>query len=202
MNAKEVVHTTRISMANVVKKLNELLDQERVRAFQGMYYIAFMLGAIILFFVPQLDAGTIRTSLHEICSEFESIDNVLSQPYYDIWLLINTICPIFTLVGRRMTLIASRKGAWEDNTALGAAGLQLTGDSGVWAGVNIFLICLFSINADWWKGNVYFSLFMLMGVLGGMMFTIRSARRLVHIRTRIRHARSIGLRMPVANGVT
>lgn len=148
-----------------------LLDREEVRAFQGMYYIAFTAGAAILLVVPGADTGP--------------VDDMLGPHPYLAWVLMNLVCPPLTLLGRRLTTISAQKPAGEPNSAWGAAWLQLVGDFGVWSGVNIFVYEMFRYDAMWWLKDVYVGLFLLMGVLGGSMFTFRSVRRLVAIKRRV-----------------
>jgi hypothetical protein len=167
-------------MAQVIRRLVyalrcfvEFLDREKVQAFQGMYYVLFMLGALVLWVLPNADIG--------------QVDDMLGQTSYRAWLLMNFVCPPLTLIGRHITSRAAMKAHDEPNGAWGAAWLQLVGDFGVWSGVNVFVYERFRYDPVWWREDVYTALFMLMGVLGGLMFTFRSVRRLVSIKRSVRH---------------
>jgi hypothetical protein len=157
--------------AGVYHSLVGLLDREEVRAFQGMYYLSFMAGAILLVLLPHADAGI--------------VDDMLGQDSYHVWLAINIICPLLTLIGRRLTTLAARKAPGESNSAWGAAWMQLAGDFGVWSGVNVFVYEQFRYDVWWWREDIYIGLFLLMGVLGGAMFTFRSVRRLVSVKRKV-----------------
>lgn len=167
------------ALIKLYHKTVRLLDREQVQAFQGMYYVIFVLGALVLMFVPGADIGP--------------VDDMLGPTSYQAWLIMNLICPPLTLIGRRLTTLAVRKAPNEPNSAWGAAWLQFTGDLGVWLGVNIFVYEMFRFSAAWWLYNVYFTIFMLMGILGGSMFTFRSSRRLIEIKRAVRRDRRLGL---------
>lgn len=154
----------------VVHKFFETLDAEKVSTFQTMYYWLFVSGALILIFIPQ--------------SHVSSMSQTLSKFHYSAWLAVNLVCPVLTLVGRRLTLRSSHVDPGEPNPAYGAAILQLVGDFGVWACVNIYIVSF--IQAGTWLQEFTCFVFLVMGVLGGGMFTIRSFRRLVGIERRNR----------------
>lgn len=158
-----------------------ILDREEVRAFQGMYYVIFSLGAVMLLFVPGVDAAAGQVYL------------MLGPASYKGWAAINLVCPPITLIGRRMTSQAALKSAGESNSAWGAAWLQLTGDFGVWCGLTIFVYELFRYDPRWWAQNLFIFLFLIMGVLGGAMFTFRSTRRLIGTKRREIRQRNLEL---------
>jgi hypothetical protein len=153
-----------------------MLDTEQVRAFQAMYYVIFMTTAGCLLFVPALSS--------------QSVADVLNPPYYDGWLWMNFICPMLTLLGRRLTTRAAHVEPGKPNSAMGAAWLQLTGDSGVWMGVILYTTCVF--NNGWWREHLYVVAFVSMGIMGGGMFTARSIRRLAQINRRDRRVKKHG----------
>lgn len=104
----------------------------------------------------------------------------MMKPFiYHLWLGLNFVCPILTLSGRRLTRLAALQPPGKANPALGAAWMQLAGDMGVWSCVNLWMISLFQ--TDWWKANLFVVFFMVMGVLGGAMFTARSLSRIIEI---------------------
>lgn len=176
MDARKTVAGTRERLATTARKLLELLDREEVRAFQGMYYVLFTVCAGMLIWVPGMSA------------EYVSI--TIGGWSYDMWLWLTLCCPSLTILGRQMTVRASYRGPGESNTAYGGACFQLTGDCGVWASIDIYAYGL--LETDWWQHHLYTSFFILMGVLGGGMFTLRSARRLEQIKRRDRHAKKHG----------
>lgn len=162
----------RTGLVCIYHRVVRMLDREEVRAFQGMYYVIFSLGAVVLLFVPGIDAAAGQLYL------------MLGPASYKGWAAINLVCPPITLIGRRMTSQAALKSPGESNSAWGAAWLQLTGDAGVWFGVTIFVYELFRYDPWWWAKNLFIFLFLIMGVLGGSMFTFRSTRRLIGTKRR------------------
>lgn len=167
--------TLRRRSSALINSLLDLLDREEARAFQGMYYLSFMAGAIALLLLPGADAGV--------------VDDMLGMPSYHAWLALNILCPLSTLIGRRLTTLAALKAPGAENGAWGAAWLQLVGDFGVWSGVNVFIYEQFRYDVWWWREDIYIGIFLLMGTLGGLMFTFRSLRRLVSIKRNARRER-------------
>lgn len=157
------------------------LDREEVRAFQGMYYVVFCAGGLMLLLVPGVDAA---------CGE---VYLMLGPASYMAWAWIVVICPPITLIGRRLTNLSTGREPGESNPAWGAAWLQFTGDVGVWLAVNIFVYELFRLDQRWWELNLFLFLFLIMGVLGGFMFTVRSVRRLIGIKRTARSTQKVGL---------
>lgn len=169
-----MIRWLRIQLVLTYRCIEGLLDREEVRAFQGMYYVVFSLGAVMLLFVPGVDAAAGIVHL------------MLGSASYTGWAAINLVCPTITLIGRRLTTKAANTRPGESNSAWGAAWLQLTGDSGVWFGVNIFVYEVLRFNPHWWEQNLFLFLFLIMGVGGGAMFTFRSLRRLIGTKRRVR----------------
>jgi hypothetical protein len=157
-------------LRKLVGKFFEVLDAERVSTFQTMYYFLFITAALVLIFVPQAHVAGLSATL--------------SKFHYSAWLAVNLICPVLTLIGRRLTLRASHVDPDEPNPAYGAAILQLVGDFGVWSCINIYIASF--ILAGTWVQEFTCFIFLVMGVLGGGMFTVRSVRRLVGIERRNR----------------
>lgn len=154
----------------LVRKLLSSLDAEKVTTFQTMYYWLFITSALVLIFIPQVHVASISSSL--------------TKDTYTAWLGVNLICPILTLTGRNLTGRASHVEPGKPNPAYGAAVLQLVGDGGVWACINIYIASI--IKAGTWLQEFMCFIFLVMGVLGGGMFTVRSVRRLVGIERRNR----------------
>lgn len=150
----------------LLKQFLRVLDDERIDNFQVMYYIVFATFAAMLLLLPGLPR--------------QEAEDILAPPIYYGWLLMNLVCPISTLVGRRIGQQVAGKEEGEANAGAGAAWLRLFGDSGVWNSVNLWMVVLFY--TDWWKANLFVVYFMIMGVFGGFMFTLRSIRRLAQIR--------------------
>lgn len=155
------------------------LDAESISTFQSMYYVVFSITAVLLIFFPDFHVQYVST--------------VLGRGYYDAWVLVNLICPTLTLIGRRFTTRAAMVRPGEQNFAYGAAWLQLCGDSGVWGNVLVYVGSM--IATDWWSKEIYVFAFLLMGVAGGGMFTIRSVRRIVQIKQLERRSRESGCQM-------
>lgn len=151
-----------------------MLDREQVLAFQGMYYVLFSLGGAAMLTVPGIDAAAGHMYL------------MLGGVSYRAWAVMVALCPMFTLIGRRLTARSTGLHPDEPHSAWGAAWLQLTGDSGLWAAINIFCYELFRYDRQWWSENLFLFLLLIMGVLGGFMFTFRSVRRLVEIKRYVR----------------
>lgn len=162
-------------------KILELLDREQVLAFQGMYYTVFCIGGLLMLFVPGIDAAAGQVYL------------MLGPTSYRGWAAMVVVCPPITLVGRRLTTMSTGRAPGDPNPAWGAAWLQFTGDFGVWTAINIFCWELFRYDHQWWSENLFLFLFLLMGVLGGFMFTFRSVRRLVDIKREVRSGQKAGL---------
>lgn len=141
------------------------LDAESVDTFQSMYYVTFAVAAVSLIFLPDFNV--------------QYVDVTLGRYYYDAWLAVNLICPPLTLIGRRVSTLAARSAPGEPNSAYGAAWLQLCGDTGVWGNVLVYFASM--LLTGWWMKEIYVFSFILMGVCGGAMFTVRSIRRLVQI---------------------
>ncbi len=142
------------------------LDAESVQTFQTMYYVVFTVAGSLLVFIPDFHV--------------QYVSDTLGPPYYNAWVLVNLICPSLTLIGRRFITIAARKPPGTPNYAYGAAWLQLCGDGGVWGNVLIYVASM--IITGWWTKELYVFAFLLMGVAGGGMFTVRSARRIMQIK--------------------
>lgn len=160
---------TRLAIRRQTSRFLASLDDEKIGGFQIMYYWLILSAGMYLLVVasgpPQL------------------IDDTLDSPYYEGWLLLNIFGPIATLVGKRMTTTASGKEPHEKNSAVPGAWLQLTGDLMVWGAICIYILCVF--NTQEWGRGIYGAFFVLMGVPGGFMFTLRSWRRIRQIRQRV-----------------
>ena len=62
--------------------------------------------------------------------------------------------------------------------------MQFAGDGGVWGLILVYTACL--INTTYWGQPLYVTIYFLMGIPGGFMFTLRSMRRLRQIKRRER----------------
>jgi hypothetical protein len=154
------------TVLRLILTLASRLDAESVTTFQSMYYVLFTAVSTALIFVP--DANV------------QFVGQTLSHHFYGAWLALSLVCPSLTLIGRWLTTIAAKREPGAPNPAYGAAWLQLCGDLGVWG--NVLIYCASMILVGSWLKELYAFAFILMGVLGGGMFTARSIRRLIQIR--------------------
>lgn len=161
-------------LASLSSRIIAMLDREQVVAFQGMYYVLFSIGGAAMLFVPGIDAAAGQVYME------------LGPASYMAWTIIVMVCPVITMIGRRLTSASTGREPGAANPAWGAAWLQFTGDFGVWAAINIFAYELFRFNHCWWAENLFLFLFLIMGVLGGFMFTFRSVRRLASTKRHVR----------------
>lgn len=147
------------------------LDHESVRGFQVMYYW-FIIGA-----------GLYLALFAEGAPEPIAVS--LGHPFYEGWVALNIICPAMTLIGRRMfRKVGKNTIPGAPNNSRAAASLMFGGDGGVWGLILVYTACLF--NATHWGQPLYVTIYFLMGVPGGFMFTLRSWRRLRQIKSRER----------------
>lgn len=161
-------HLVRIVWGRIAARIGQSLgslDSEKVSTFQTMYYVVFTAFAASLLFAP--------------CLPEQDAARILRPFIYHAWLAMNLVCPSMTLIGRKLTTRSASVAPGEPSPALGAAWLQLAGDMGVWG--SVLLWCGVMIQSTWWHQNLFVAYFMLMGVLGGAMFTARSARRMIAI---------------------
>lgn len=165
----------------VYLRILEMLDREQVLAFQGMYYVLFSVGGAVMLLVPGVDAAAGQVYL------------MLGEVSYRAWALMVMLCPPITMIGRRLTARSTGLAPGTPNSAWGAAWLQFTGDFGVWSAINIFSWELWRFDHQWWSENLFLFLFLLMGVLGGFMFTFRSVRRLVGVKRKVHSSQTAGL---------
>lgn len=150
------------------RKFYSDLDAESIRQFQTMYYWLIVFAGIyqIISLGPP-----------------EAVASSLGHPYYEFWVLLNILCPPMTLIGRRIFIRVGRDTLpGEPNSSRGAALLMLAGDGGVWGLILIYTACL--VNTAYWGQPLYTTIYFLMGIPGGFMFTLRSSRRLVQIKRR------------------
>lgn len=153
------------------RKFFETLDTESIRGFQTMYYWFIIFAGLYLVFGASGPPEAIAVSL--------------GHPYYEGWVWLNIVCPLMTLWGRRVYDNAGKRAApGEPNSSRAGATLQFAGDGGVWGLILIYTACL--INTTYWGQPLYVTIYFLMGIPGGFMFTLRSARRLRQIKRRER----------------
>lgn len=146
------------------------LDTESVTTFQTMYYVVFTVAAVFMVAMPDIHAYYVSGSL--------------GRYYYDMWLMATLVCPSLTMIGRRLATRAAHTPPNKPNFAYGAAYLQLSGDIGVWGTILVYVTSM--MITDWWSKELYTFGFMIMGVAGGAMFTMRSTRRIIQINQRVR----------------
>jgi hypothetical protein len=146
------------------------LDTESVTTFQTMYYVVFTIAAVFMVAMPDMHAYYVSGSL--------------GRYYYDMWLMATLVCPSLTMLGRRLMKRAAHTPPNKPNFAYGAAYLQLSGDIGVWGTILVYVTSM--MITDWWSKELYTFGFMIMGVAGGAMFTMRSMRRIIQINQRAR----------------
>lgn len=158
----------------LLRWVDKTLAREEVRAFQGMYYLVFIIGGLTMLFVPGIDAAGGQVYL------------MLGPESYQAWAWLVVVCPMMTLVGRYLTGRSVGRQPGDPNPAWGAAWLQFAGDFGVSFAVTVCVYELFRFDSHWWARNLFLFLFLVMGVLGGMMFTIRSLRRMTGVKREVR----------------
>lgn len=147
-----------------------ILDAESIVTFQAMYYTIIASAGLYLWLAA--DAPP------------QNVEPVMGHVQYEMWLAMNVICPVMTLVGRRLTSRAAGIDAGEPNPAKGAAWMQFVGDAGVFGCIVIYVTCVAATTE--WGAGLYGAFFVLMGIPGGFMFTLRSLRRLFQIKRRER----------------
>lgn len=152
------------------RRFFENLDEESIRGFQTMYY----------WFI-------VCAGLYQVVSNGppEAVAVSLGHPYYEGWVWLNVACPPMTLIGRRIfSKVGKDSEPGDPNGSHGAALLMLAGDGGVFGLIVIYTACL--VNTVYWGQPLYTTIYFLMGIPGGFMFTLRSVRRLMQIRRRAR----------------
>lgn len=158
-----------------IQRLLRDIDAESIRTFQTMYYVLIIAAGLYLLLAA---SGPPQT-----------IEETLGNPEYKIWLTANIVCPLMTLVGRRVYRLAAAVPPGEPNSARGGAWLQIAGDGGVWAAICIYVLCVF--NTSEWGQGLYAVFFVIMGIPGGAMFTLRSVRRVREIKKHDRRLKRI-----------
>lgn len=153
-----------------IRAFFQRIDAESISTFQTMYYSLIIFAGLYLALAANAPP--------------QNVEPVMGHWQYHAWLGLNILCPTMTLIGRWLTHRAAAIPAGEANPARGAAWMQLVGDGGVWGAIIIYVACL--AETTWWGQGLYGAFFVLMGVPGGFMFTLRSARRLWQIRARER----------------
>jgi hypothetical protein len=144
------------------------IDAESIASFQAMYYTLIITAGLYLVFAATAPP--------------QNVEPVMGHPQYQWWLGLNIVCPAMSLIGRRLTTRAGKAAPGEPNPGLGAAWMQLTGDAGVWFAIILYVWCVAA--TSWWGQGLYGAFFVLMGIPGGGMFTLRSFRRLLQIKRR------------------
>ncbi|MCX8559751.1 hypothetical protein OS122_02410 [Mycolicibacterium mucogenicum] len=149
---------------------NALVDAEQIVPFQRYVYYPLIIGfSLYLAFITS--------------EKPQGVDVLLGHSAYHCWLVLGSVFPAASLLGRKLFDSSLNRGPGEPNSAYGGACLMLAGDAGVWAAIVIYLSCLFS--EAWWGEALWGTGFVVMGVPGGAIFTYRSWRRMRQIRRRI-----------------
>jgi hypothetical protein len=171
----------------LLKKFLSGIDDEKIDGFQVMYYCLLMLaGTYLAFGTTNQPPGVVITNPSSCAiANGDQVESIIGHPYYEMWLGLNIVCPILTLVGRHIGHKVAKKQEGEANAGVGAAWLRLCGDLGVWGAILIYVMCV--VNTVWWGEGIYGAFFVLMGIPGGFMFSLRSVRRLQQHRTLERH---------------
>ena len=153
-----------------VDKIMARLDSETVTSYQTVYYLILATAGVYLWLGARIAP--------------QPLEDTLTPVYYSAWLALNIAAPLSTLYGRRCMTVGARIKPGEPNPTLFGAWMQAAGDSGVWIAVCIYVACVF--NTSYWGQALYASFFVLVGVPGGFMFTVRSWRRICQINHRAR----------------
>lgn len=143
----------------------ERLRDEDVKQYQVMYYVIFSLIAAIVLApgAPSQDAET------------------MVKPWlYNVWIGLTLVCPMMTLVGRHLMTIAQKIPEGQPNPAYPGAMLRFLGNLGVLVSVCLFTWGVFK--TAWWSHWLIVVGVMVMCMLGGLMFTIRSFHRVYEVK--------------------
>lgn len=141
------------------------LDEERISSFQTFYYWMIVLAGLYIWLVAE--------------EPTRALLDTLGPGVYEGWVVLNLVCPLMTLIGRKLYNKSADIGEGKPNPAYGAALLQLWGDAGVWSAILIYAGCFFT--TFYWGEPLYATFFFLMGIPGGFRFTWRSWRRIRQI---------------------
>lgn len=150
---------------------DRIVDAESIVAFQQYIYYPF-----IILFTGYLVIGAGGPP--------QSIEETLGTTSYHLWLVLGTVFPVLTLIGRRLCNPTEKAGL---TPKPGHALLQLAGDFGVWSAIVVYMLCVG--NTFWWGQAIWGVGFVAMGVPGGFVLTYRSWRRW---RQSKRHATILG----------
>lgn len=144
------------------RKFDLRVSQELIADYQRFYYPMIMCAGLYCAFVAEDQA--------------KGLDQLTGSHVAFIgWLALNIVCPIGTLIGRRIFARSATKRPGEANQAPLGAYLQLWCDGGVWAAILIYFACWFM--SFHWGDAMYTTWFFLMGLPGGFLFTYRSWQR-------------------------
>jgi hypothetical protein len=153
-----------------LERFNAMVDAELIKPFQVFVYYPIII-AFTLYLALFADGPP------------QGVDAELGDVGYYCWLMLGSVFPAASLLGRYLFESAAKTAEGDPNSAYGGAWLMFGGDFGVWMAIDIYLYCVFG--AAWW-GEAFWGLgFVLMGVPGGAIFTYRSMRRLRQIRRRL-----------------
>ena len=150
-----------------VAQFNAMVDTELIIPFQKFVYYPIIIGM-----TTYLAFGASTPP--------QAIEENLAGIYYWAWLVLGLVFPPMSLMGRHLYRQAPNRGA--GNGAYGGALLMLFGDFGTWSAVLVYILC--TVNTFWWGQGLWAVGFVMMGALGGAIFTYRSARRLLQIKHR------------------
>lgn len=148
-----------------IDRLLARLDSETVTAYQTVYYVILICAGLYLWLGARVPT--------------QALEDTLGPNIYNGWLALNIAAPLSTLYGRRLMTVSARMKPGEPNPGLAGAWLQAAGDGGVWGAVIVYVGCVF--NTAYWGQAIYPSFFVLVGVPAGLMFSVRSWRRICQI---------------------
>ncbi len=140
------------------------LKPEKVDQFQSMYYVVFMLTAVLILIPGVPTQGAVTT---------------MKPEFYHALIVCTFAGPAMSLLGRR--LMARGVGA-QGRSGLDWPGalLRFVGDGVVFGSVVLWFAAV--LHTAWWSQWLIVVAVMMMCVLGGAMFTARSAVRVAEVK--------------------
>ena len=154
------------SLSQGKRRLFHLLDEEKVPIYQVTSYAVVSLAGLYL--LVSFNSTTSR------------LQEILYPVVYIGWLITNIVAPIFTFVGRYLFTRAANVSSGRPNSAYGAAYLQLLGDMGVLSAMLLYSV--YMVENFYYGEFLYTPFFLITGILGGVLFSLRSWRRIHQIR--------------------
>jgi hypothetical protein len=149
------------------------VDEERAETLQRVYYPMLVVAGLYCW----LGSDEMTKPLTKMIGEGPLTAFTLGG-----FIGLHLVCPVLTLIGRRLTARTATIPAGEPNPGVGAALLQLSGDGGILGAILIYFGCI--VGSFEWGQPMYTTFYFLMGVPGGFLFTLRSWRRWKQIQRR------------------